>query len=133
MKVLRKSFQFSCCGQCYGARVRCDDHHILISQDHVSLAATCMYVRTHVLHKAKVNNVNLPDCVRTRKYSVAFAVGFDAHHYTASLIKHPQVVDNLPIHFSSEENVLTEGWHTWSIGAGDARTISLETTILTQT
>ena len=92
-----------------------------------------MYVRTHVLHKAKVNNVNLPDCVRTRKYSVAFADEFDAHEHTASLIKYPQVVDNLPIHFSSEENVLTEGWHTWSIGAGDARTISLETTILTQT
>ena len=92
-----------------------------------------MYVRTHVLHKAKVNNVNLHDCVCTRKYSVAFAVGFDAHEHTASLIKYPKVVDHLPIHFSSEEDVLTEGWHTWSIGARDARTISLETTILAQT
>ena len=92
-----------------------------------------MYVRTHVLHKAKVNNVNLHDCVCTRKYSVAFAVGFDAHQHTASLIEYPLVVDHLPIHFSSEEDVLTEGWHTWSIGARDARTISLETTILTQT
>ncbi len=92
-----------------------------------------MYVRTHVLHKAKVNNVNLPDCVRTRKYSVAFAVKFDARQHTGSFILYPEIADHLPIHFSSEEDVLTEGWHAWSMDAWDARTSSFETTILAQT
>ena len=92
-----------------------------------------MYVRTHVLHKTKVNNVNLPNCIRTRKYSVAFAVRFDARQHTASLIEYPKILDHLPILFSSEEDILKEGWHTWSIGARDARTSSFETTILAQT
>ena len=121
MEVLRNSFECSCCGQFDGACARYDDHYILIIQDHVSVVVTCTcvrmyvhirtYLRAYVLLKAKVNWINLPDCARARKYSVAFSVkGCWWHPEDGS--KPPQLGDH-DIEFQSREDVLFPGWHSW--------------------
>jgi len=69
------------------------------------------YLRAYVLLKAKVNWINLPDCARARKYSVAFSVKGDGWHPRGS--KPPQVVWGHNIEFESREDVLFPGWHSW--------------------
>ncbi len=59
MEVLWNSFECSCCGQCYGASVRYDDHYILITKDHVSMVVTCTCVRTCIYVRTVLT------CVRT--------------------------------------------------------------------
>ena len=82
-----------------------------------------MYVRTYVLLKAKVNKVNLPHCAR--KYSVACSVRDGPWNgFGRCTFAYPQMGDH-PILFSSEEDVLTPGWHSWCVedyaGGGDSR------------
>ncbi len=86
------------------------------------------HVRAYVcLLKAIVNWINLPDCARTRKYSVAFSDRpFNSAGIPIPLNRVvPRARSSIPIPYSgleefwSYEDVLKTGWHSWRFLSSD--------------
>ena len=73
-----------------------------------------------------MNSIDLHDCARTLKYSVAFSVrSTNLADYARARSSIPDLYDTgcsgIPgvIEFKSYEDVLTTGWHSWILESSD--------------
>ena len=66
-----------------------------------------------------MNSIDLHDCARTLKYSVAFSVrSTNLADYARARSSIPNLGNGF-IEFKSFEDVLTTGWHSWILDSSD--------------